>query len=68
MSRARHAMYLFTDSKTALKEAVLRTSERVSAYELLVGDWRRDRAATEESARDALREIGFGSDINRNAL
>jgi hypothetical protein len=28
-------MYLFTDSKMALKEAVMRTSERVSAYELL---------------------------------
>jgi hypothetical protein len=34
-------MYLFTDSKTALKEAVMRTSERVLAYELLAGDWRR---------------------------
>jgi hypothetical protein len=45
MSRARRAMYLFTDSKTALKEAVMRTSERVSAYELLAGGWRLDRAA-----------------------
>jgi hypothetical protein len=34
-------MYLFTNSKTALKEAVMRTSERVLAYELLAGDWRR---------------------------
>jgi len=34
-------MYLFTNSKTALKEAVMRTSERVWAYELLAGDWRR---------------------------
>jgi hypothetical protein len=46
MSRARKAMYLFTDSKTALKEAVMRTSERVSAYELLLGGSRRfNRAA-----------------------
>jgi hypothetical protein len=43
--RARRAMYLFTDSKTALKEAVMRTSERVSAYELLAGARRLDRAA-----------------------
>jgi hypothetical protein len=38
-------MYLFTDSKTALKEAVLRTSECVSAYELLVAGRRLDRAS-----------------------
>ena len=45
MSRARRAMYLFTDSKTALKEAVMRTSERVSAYELLSGGRWLDRAS-----------------------
>jgi hypothetical protein len=44
MSRARRAMYLFTDSKTVLKEAVMRTSERLSAYELLAGG-RLNRAA-----------------------
>ena len=35
MSRARHAMYLFTDSKVALREAVCRPSERLSPWELL---------------------------------
>jgi ATP-dependent exoDNAse (exonuclease V) alpha subunit len=35
MSRARHAMHLYTDSKTALKEAVIRPSERLSPWELL---------------------------------
>jgi hypothetical protein len=34
-------MYLFTNSKTALKEAVMRTSECVLAYESLAGDCRR---------------------------
>jgi hypothetical protein len=38
-------MYLFTDSKTALKEAVVRSSERVSAYELLAGGRWLDRGA-----------------------
>src|ERR1700734_1847134 len=35
MSRARHAMHLYTDSKAALKEAVMRPSERLSPFELL---------------------------------
>jgi len=33
MSRARASMHLFTDSKAALKEAVMRPSERLSPYE-----------------------------------
>jgi conjugative relaxase-like TrwC/TraI family protein len=37
MSRARHAMHLYTDSKAALKEAVMRPSERLSPFELLEG-------------------------------
>jgi hypothetical protein len=37
MSRARHAMHLYTDSKVALKEAVMRPSERLSPLELLEG-------------------------------
>jgi hypothetical protein len=37
MSRARHAMHLYTDSKAALKEAVKRPSERLSPLELLEG-------------------------------
>jgi hypothetical protein len=35
MSRARTAMHLFTDSKAALKEAVMRPSARVSPSELI---------------------------------
>ena len=34
MSRARHAMHLFTDSIVALREAVCRPSERLSTLEL----------------------------------
>jgi conjugative relaxase-like TrwC/TraI family protein len=37
MSRARSSMYLYTDSKAALKEAVMRPSERLSPFELLEG-------------------------------
>jgi hypothetical protein len=37
MSRARHCMYLFTDSKAALREAVCRPSERLSPWELMEG-------------------------------
>jgi conjugative relaxase-like TrwC/TraI family protein len=37
MSRARHAMHLYTDSKAALKEAVMRPSERLSPLEQLEG-------------------------------
>ena len=35
MSRARWAMYVFTDSKVALRDAVTRPSERLSSWELL---------------------------------
>jgi hypothetical protein len=37
MSRARPAMDLYTDSKAALKETVMRPSERLSPFELLEG-------------------------------
>jgi len=37
MSRARKAMYLFTDSKVALREAVTRKSARLSPWELIAG-------------------------------
>ena len=43
MSRARAAMYLFTDSKVALREAVCRPSERLSPWELLIGNSREIR-------------------------
>jgi hypothetical protein len=35
MSRARWAMYVFTDSKVALRDPVTRTSKRLSSWELL---------------------------------
>jgi hypothetical protein len=35
LSRARSAMYVFTDSLGALKEAVMRPSTRLSAHELV---------------------------------
>jgi hypothetical protein len=35
LSRARSAMYVFTDSVSALKEAVIRRSDRLSAHELI---------------------------------
>jgi hypothetical protein len=41
MSRARQAMHLYTDSKAALKEAVMRPSERLSPLELLEAAIRR---------------------------
>jgi len=37
---ARHAMYLFTDSKVALREAVCWPSERLSSWQLLKGNAR----------------------------
>ena len=37
MSRARSAMYVFTDSKIALRDAVTRPSKRLSSWELLNG-------------------------------
>jgi hypothetical protein len=50
MSRARHAMHLYTDSKAALKEAVMRPSERLSPLELLEGT---------KSERASVAEIQF---------
>jgi hypothetical protein len=35
MSRARKAMHVFTDSKVALREAVMRKSARLSPWELI---------------------------------
>ncbi|MBV8143176.1 MAG: hypothetical protein JOZ60_14145 [Verrucomicrobia bacterium] len=37
MSRARYVMHLFTDSKVALREAVMRPSKRLSFFEMLQG-------------------------------
>jgi ATP-dependent exoDNAse (exonuclease V) alpha subunit len=50
MSRARSAIYLFTDSKVALREAVARPSKRLSSWELLDGA-AKDRAAQAELHR-----------------
>jgi len=52
MSRARSAMYVFTDSKVALREAVARPSKRLSSWELLDGA-AKDRAFKAEL--DSLR-------------
>jgi hypothetical protein len=50
MSRARSAMYVFTDSKVALREAVTRPSKRLSCWELLDGTVK-DRALKAEVER-----------------
>ena len=47
MSRARWAMHLFTDSKVALREAVTRSSKRLSSWELIEGAMK-DRALKAE--------------------
>ena len=62
MSRARASMHLFTDSKVALKEAVMRPSERFSPYEVISKndnerDWRDVAAAIHKvrlPGRDAV--------------
>jgi hypothetical protein len=41
-------MYLFTDTKVALREAVCRPSERLSPWELLEGN-RRERALVKQT-------------------
>jgi hypothetical protein len=55
MSRARHAMHLYTDSKAALKEAVMRPSERLSPFELLGIKWERAAVAEMQYARAAAK-------------
>jgi hypothetical protein len=54
MSRARAAMYLFTDSKVALREAVCRPSERLSPWELLEGN-RREGALVKQAQQPPKR-------------
>jgi hypothetical protein len=54
MSRARAAMYLFTDSKVALREAVCRPSERLSPWELLESN-RRERALVKQAQQTQKR-------------
>ena len=54
MSRARAAMYLFTDSKVALREAVCRPSERLSPWEFLEGN-RRERALVKQAQQEQNR-------------
>src|SRR5262249_8727848 len=50
VSRARSAMYVFTDSKVALREAVTRPSKRLSSWELIDGA-AKDRALKVELDR-----------------
>jgi hypothetical protein len=47
-------MYLFTDSKVALREAVCRPSERLSPWELLESN-RRDRALVKQARQEKKR-------------
>ena len=58
MSRARHAMHLYTDSKVALKEAVMRSSERLSPLELLEG------IKSERTSVAEMRYTGAGAKSN----
>jgi ATP-dependent exoDNAse (exonuclease V) alpha subunit len=50
MSRARSAMHIFTDSKVALRDAVVRPSKRLSLWELVDGT-EKDRALETELKR-----------------
>lgn len=58
MSRARASMHLFTDSKAALKEAVMRPSERLSPYEFISksGNGRDLVAFVTRSGREAVKQ------------
>jgi hypothetical protein len=57
MSRARSAMHLYTDSKAALKEAVMRPSQRLSPAELI-----------EESKSGAKSSVGVGVESREKAV
>ena len=56
MSRCRKAMWLYTDSKAALREAVCRPSERRSPYEILTGQGQDMTARIERAVRAHARE------------
>ena len=58
MSRARASMHLFTDSKAALKEAVMRPSERLSPYEFISksGNGRDLVAFVARSGRESVKQ------------
>jgi conjugative relaxase-like TrwC/TraI family protein len=58
MSRARASMHLFTDSKAALKDAVMRPSERLSPYEFISksGNGRDLVAFVTRSGREAVKQ------------
>jgi hypothetical protein len=58
MSRARHAMHLYTDSKAALKEAVMRPSERLSPLELL------EEIKSERASVVEMRYVGAAAKSN----
>src|SRR5580704_1337975 len=53
MSRARWAMHVFTDSKVALRDAVIRPSKRLSSWELL-NLAKQNRALKAELARQGI--------------
>ena len=51
MSRARAAMHLFTDSKVALREAVIKRSSRLSPWELIT------ESIEQQKAKDLFAQI-----------
>lgn len=55
MSAARAAMYLFADSKIALREAACRPSERLSPWELLKGN-AREKALVKHAQQSPKRQ------------
>jgi conjugative relaxase-like TrwC/TraI family protein len=55
MSRARWAMHVFTDSKVALRDAVTRSSKRLSSWEV-VNATEKDRALKAELHRQRAKE------------
>jgi hypothetical protein len=55
MSRARYVMYLFTDSKVALREAVCRPSKRLSVWEIADG-FEKEKALQAEFQRQQAKQ------------
>jgi hypothetical protein len=61
MSRARRSMHLVTDCKEALREAVSRPSERISALELSAAHaFKRDISLDQQLQAARLKKRDFG--------
>jgi ATP-dependent exoDNAse (exonuclease V) alpha subunit len=70
MSRARTWIHLFTDSKVALKEAVTRSSERLSPYEVIsnngdVGEWKNVVSALHSSRQPSVSRASDRKSVER---